>query len=42
VDVVSSRSKIAKVAAKALVDGQVAVEAELTCAIVDAAEVKNP
>ena len=35
VDVIFVRSKIGKIAGKAIVDGQVAVEAELTCAIVD-------
>ncbi len=35
VDVVFVRAKIGKIAGKAIVDGQVAVEAELTCAIVD-------
>ena len=35
VDVVSVRSKIGKVHGKAIVDGQVAVEADITCAIVD-------
>lgn len=35
VEVVFRRSTIGKVAAKAYVDGQVAVEAEMTCAIVD-------
>jgi UDP-3-O-[3-hydroxymyristoyl] N-acetylglucosamine deacetylase/3-hydroxyacyl-[acyl-carrier-protein] dehydratase len=35
VDVIFVRSKIGKIAGKAIVDGKVAVEAELTCAIVD-------
>jgi UDP-3-O-[3-hydroxymyristoyl] N-acetylglucosamine deacetylase/3-hydroxyacyl-[acyl-carrier-protein] dehydratase len=35
VEVLFVRSKIGKIAGKAIVDGQVAVEAELTCAIVD-------
>ncbi len=35
VDVIFVRAKIGKIAGKAIVDGQVAVEAELTCAIVD-------
>jgi UDP-3-O-[3-hydroxymyristoyl] N-acetylglucosamine deacetylase / 3-hydroxyacyl-[acyl-carrier-protein] dehydratase len=35
VDVLFNRGKIAKVSGKALVDGKVAVEAEITCAIVD-------
>jgi UDP-3-O-[3-hydroxymyristoyl] N-acetylglucosamine deacetylase/3-hydroxyacyl-[acyl-carrier-protein] dehydratase len=35
VEVAFSRGKIAKVTGKALVDGQVAVEAEITCALVD-------
>jgi UDP-3-O-[3-hydroxymyristoyl] N-acetylglucosamine deacetylase/3-hydroxyacyl-[acyl-carrier-protein] dehydratase len=35
VDVIFVRSNIGKIAGKAIVDGQVAVEAELTCAIVD-------
>ena len=35
VDVLSVRSKIGKVHGKALVDGQLAVEADITCAIVD-------
>jgi len=35
VDVIFVRSKIGKISGKAIVDGQVAVEAELTCAIVD-------
>jgi UDP-3-O-[3-hydroxymyristoyl] N-acetylglucosamine deacetylase/3-hydroxyacyl-[acyl-carrier-protein] dehydratase len=37
VEVIFLRSKIGKISGKALVDGQVAVEAELTCAIVDRA-----
>jgi UDP-3-O-[3-hydroxymyristoyl] N-acetylglucosamine deacetylase / 3-hydroxyacyl-[acyl-carrier-protein] dehydratase len=42
VDVIFVRSKIGKIAGKAIVDGQVAVEAEITCAIVDpAAETKG-
>jgi beta-hydroxyacyl-ACP dehydratase FabZ len=35
VEVVFNRGKVAKVAGKALVDGQVAVEAEITCALVE-------
>jgi UDP-3-O-[3-hydroxymyristoyl] N-acetylglucosamine deacetylase/3-hydroxyacyl-[acyl-carrier-protein] dehydratase len=35
VDVLHNRGKIAKVVGKALVDGQLAVEAEITCAIVE-------
>jgi UDP-3-O-[3-hydroxymyristoyl] N-acetylglucosamine deacetylase/3-hydroxyacyl-[acyl-carrier-protein] dehydratase len=35
IDVIFVRSKIGKIAGKAIVDGKVAVEAELTCAIVD-------
>ena len=35
VDVIVLRSKICKLAAKALVDGQVVAEAEITCALVD-------
>jgi UDP-3-O-[3-hydroxymyristoyl] N-acetylglucosamine deacetylase / 3-hydroxyacyl-[acyl-carrier-protein] dehydratase len=35
IEVLFVRSKLGKVAGKALVDGQVAVEAEITCAIVD-------
>ena len=34
-EVVFIRSKMGKISGKAIVDGQVAVEAELTCAIVD-------
>jgi UDP-3-O-[3-hydroxymyristoyl] N-acetylglucosamine deacetylase / 3-hydroxyacyl-[acyl-carrier-protein] dehydratase len=35
IDVLFNRGKIAKVSGKALVDGQLAVEAEITCAIVE-------
>lgn len=35
IEVVSLRSKIGKIHGKAIIDGKVAVEAELTCAIVD-------
>ena len=35
IDVVFVRAKIGKISGKAIVDGQVAVEAEITCAIVD-------
>lgn len=35
VDVLFNRGKIAKVSGKALVDGQMAVEAEITCALVE-------
>jgi UDP-3-O-[3-hydroxymyristoyl] N-acetylglucosamine deacetylase/3-hydroxyacyl-[acyl-carrier-protein] dehydratase len=35
IDVVFVRAKIGKIAGKAIVDGQVAAEAEITCAIVD-------
>ncbi len=35
IDVLQIRSKIGKIAGKAIVDGQVACEAELTCAIID-------
>jgi len=41
VEVASLRSRIAKVIGKAIVDGQVAVEAEITCAIVDKDETKK-
>jgi UDP-3-O-[3-hydroxymyristoyl] N-acetylglucosamine deacetylase / 3-hydroxyacyl-[acyl-carrier-protein] dehydratase len=35
IDVVFDRGKIAKIAGKALVDGQIAVEADITCAFID-------
>jgi UDP-3-O-[3-hydroxymyristoyl] N-acetylglucosamine deacetylase/3-hydroxyacyl-[acyl-carrier-protein] dehydratase len=41
VEVAFRRSKIAKVIGKAFVDGQIAVEAEITCAIVDKDEMKK-
>ncbi len=41
IEVLFVRSKIGKIAGKAIVDGQTAVEAEITCAIVDMDSIKK-